>query len=1373
MKSIYWLLTFVAIVLALLIGSVVVAPVSRAAPVAQAAPQNAQAAPDLIVEKIILNPANPTAGGTVDITPVIKNIGDGPAGSFRIEIFVEPTDDPPTTATQATHFIVYGLGLAPGDTFSGYTRTGQTVANANPKIYAWVDRDGKVAESNENNNLYPVPVTVTPDSFEEDDVCVSAKDIPNDGSVQNHNLARQNNADDEDWVKFNGDSGVTYVAQVKGIGADANPALELQASCDGQPSFGSSAVLTFTAPASGVYYLKVSNVTANYGAQNDYTVQVTAKLACNTATEPNDMCSLSGDVAAAAAAQNYSFCTQGDVDWMRLETKAGASYKITTTNVGSKADASLSLFASCEDANTETNGTLLRFTAAKTGYVYLKAQNTDPGKFGADTDYQVKVEYDGSQGCDEDSSEQDDVQANAKVLAPNGDPLHHNACPQGDLDWVKFTATQGTTYTVETLNLGTKADTVLCQYDANGAEIRCDDDSGAGAGSRLTLGNVAAGDYFFKVRDRDPEVAGPDTAYDVRVITGICQSDNAEPNNRQADAKALTVEGTPLQNNACASDDEDWFSFNATANTSYIIDANAKGPDGDTVLFLYDAGRNLLTNNDDHTPGIDSQIIYNVTAAGTYFVNVKMYNSTKIGSGTEYEISVRAGTATPTPTAGPTPAPTATPTPGGATDVRTLILVNRARIAQLYSDGEATQLMDKLSQLATQDKVKGEILRLDNNVEVSNKYSAWGADPTNVDKANDLAGEIRRVIMTYLQQRTGVEYVVLVGDDRALPFRRVVDNTPQQSENTYQHVSADNTIGAATHSNHFLTDDFYVDREPTPNNNREIYLPDLTVGRLIETPAEMMGIIDKYLANPRTQVGDVFVSGYDFVQDAASEDCEAWKTAVGVNRVACVIGPNWPKVQFTAQQLRTSPSSFKFQSISGHADHFAEGAAGGGFTSGDEIDASAIDLGGGLIYSLGCHGGLNVPPTNADHPMDLPQAFTRKGANYIGNTGYGWGLLNSVGLSEKMLRLLNRELLGGSATMGQALKIAKNKYFQQDHSISAYDEKVMQELVFYGLPMFEVNISLTANSAALTTHAEEFPGASVDFQPGSLGPNEDVISKTAHLDFSKVINPSNNDPGLASLGTESGSYLSFNGSISADAGQPVEPLFYYSLASQPSDIRSIILRTATYTTEVQADPLIGTPINEFVPRGAGDEATLDNSFGWYPPLPTEVRKLEGQTTLVVQLGQYQPATDQLRLFSGLDVDVVYSLSPDQTPPQVLVVDGLYNKDTGKVRVKAGVTDASGIKEVVLSYVENSSLAAATFKSLNLQFNAASQKWEGSFNGGPTSRFFIQALDQGGNVASATNKGNFFTPAQDRLGSTSSVSCIGGGSFCLYLPKIAR
>ena len=158
-------------------------------------------------------------------------------------------------------------------------------------------------------------------------------------------------------------------------------------------------------------------------------------------------------------------------------------------------------------------------------------------------------------------------------------------------------------------------------------------------------------------------------------------------------------------------------------------------------------------------------------------MNVRQYNPSYQGAGTEYGLRIREGTPTATPTESTTPTqtPSTTPSPSG---VRTLILVNRTRITQLYSENEATQLMDKLNELAQHQQVRGEVIRLDNNTEVSTAYAAWTSDQGDIEKANQVTTAIRNIVLTYLQQREGIEYLVLVGDDRALPLRRILDNTP-------------------------------------------------------------------------------------------------------------------------------------------------------------------------------------------------------------------------------------------------------------------------------------------------------------------------------------------------------------------------------------------------------------------------------------------------------------------------------------------------------------------------------------------------------------------------------------------------------------------
>src|SRR5262249_61649459 len=78
------------------------------------------------------------------------------------------------------------------------------------------------------------------------------------------------------------------------------------------------------------------------------------------------------------------------------------------------------------------------------------------------------------------------------------------------------------------------------------------------------------------------------------------------------------------------------------------------------------------------------------------------------------------------------------------------------------------------------------------------------------------------------------------------------------------------------------TDNFYADRKPTPWRGRALYLPDLAIGRLVESPADINRYLDGYVAaNSYTIRGDLaftqgaphyagaFVTGYDFTKDEA------------------------------------------------------------------------------------------------------------------------------------------------------------------------------------------------------------------------------------------------------------------------------------------------------------------------------------------------------------------------------------------------------------------------------------------------------------------------------------------------------------------------
>jgi len=251
-----------------------------------------------------------------------------------------------------------------------------------------------------------------------------------------------------------------------------------------------------------------------------------------------------------------------------------------------------------------------------------------------------------------------------------------------------------------------------------------------------------------------------------------------------------------------------------------------------------------------------------------------------------------------------------------------------------------------------------------------------------------------------------------------------------------------------------------------------------------------------------TTVDKALMTGYDFVQDVGTGNCQDWQADLGSAQVDCaLIGDSWSLDDYKNKQLNASPP-FKLQSVNGHANHYLEGAPGYGRSiNASEIAGASSDLSGALIYTLGCHSGLNVPSSNTQGALDLAQAFNRKKANYVANTGYGWGLRGGTGLSEKLIRMYTQELVkGAEVSMGEALAAAKQRYYQEDQHFSGYDEKIMEELTFYGLPMYALRTGSTHSAAKTNT----FPSVDLTSSlPGSFG-DETVVSGTVTIQLKET-----------------------------------------------------------------------------------------------------------------------------------------------------------------------------------------------------------------------------------------------------------------------------
>ena len=116
-----------------------------------------------------------------------------------------------------------------------------------------------------------------------------------------------------------------------------------------------------------------------------------------------------------------------------------------------------------------------------------------------------------------DSLENDNTAASAKTISIGSTQTHNFDAP-GDQDWVKFTAQSGTTYTIQTSNLGANADTYLYLYSTDGSTLLAsNDDYGGTLASRIDWQAPASGTYYVMVKHWNPNVGGCETSYDLSV----------------------------------------------------------------------------------------------------------------------------------------------------------------------------------------------------------------------------------------------------------------------------------------------------------------------------------------------------------------------------------------------------------------------------------------------------------------------------------------------------------------------------------------------------------------------------------------------------------------------------------------------------------------------------------------------------------------------------------------------------------------------------------------------------------------------------------------------------------------------------------------
>ena len=192
-----------------------------------------------------------------------------------------------------------------------------------------------------------------------------------------------------------------------------------------------------------------------------------------------------------------------------------------------------------------------------------------------------------------------------------------------------------------------------------------------------------------------------------------------------------------------------------------------------------------------------------------------------------------------------------------------------------------------------------------------------------------------------------------------------------------------------------------------------------------------------------------------------------------------ISGPNLTTLvnnQWTAQDYRDTAfgQAYGLISLNSHFDHYHffpnrpnnDVACDGNQRSRRPMPA-AWSIPSAAIPALNVYDGGAMPVLTG---TDFAQAFTRQGATFVGNTGFGYGDSDLVSYSE-LLALNFTQELGYNPTPATpqrcrpsalAMMRAKQRYLNSfaNGALTTYDEKVMAEMTVYGLPMLKVNMPI-------------------------------------------------------------------------------------------------------------------------------------------------------------------------------------------------------------------------------------------------------------------------------------------------------------------------
>ena len=657
-------------------------------------------------------------------------------------------------------------------------------------------------------------------------------------------------------------------------------------------------------------------------------------------------------------------------------------------------------------------------------------------------------------------------------------------------------------------------------------------------------------------------------------------------------------------------------------------------------------------------------------------------------------------------------------------DTETLILVNQQRLAARETVLAATQTRSRLDALA--QATKGVVVPVESDAlrETGSEYAAWDADPCDVAKANAVADAVLGVVDHVRTMGGGLpklKSVVIAGTDEDIPMFRETDFATIANETDYADEAVlggrDNATSAAQRQGYLLSDDRFGDVNP----NARLSVPDVAIGRLVESTADIRAQVDSFLSSDGGYIDpkDAFVAGYDFLKDGAQGELDALRPVVPAGGATGRIDETWDAA--TAMAAINRPNA-GFTAVNAHYNHFQglPAAAFNGNGSADLMEASqANPAARSLAFTVGCHGGLNLAVSLSDTGGDTQrlgdwvQQYASRAAMYAGNTGFGYGDTDTVSWSERLMRDYAVNLASKKMTVGQALMYAKQANAASLGVTDDYWNKASMEAVFYGLPMWKVSATGTDTPSAV---------------PAALPQPEQVRRTAEPIDMIR--------PAFVPKATDRGTYWVVDGQDPlAIQHRPIQPKTVIDVTPKDDAIVHGFLPEHFATTETAADPVVARPRIDLAahepepPLAAGDTLWPAVNFD----VSSQATPSGQRQSLVVIAGEYRRGTQ--RLFTEIGGKVLRSNSRDFQPLVVERVDGVVIGDGFSIAVEVDSDDVAG------GNVLYRTSATGAWHRVNLALTGARRLGAGGLlpGGERIIEAKVHVYDEAGNVSASDNK----------------------------------